>query len=308
MKFFEAFQACFLRERIDSSAVFLYNILITHQRKEFTMSTTLFALLGTPLSSSEAIEGVLSPRVSFVWNPQGGESNWERYEAVFVFASGDPDAVSPETVDGWIGHPHLRVICGDTPDAEFASLALETEAALKSEECERKFLVTYPDLAALDASPFATCVHIVQTYIVSNEKVAERVRYRERNGEVICTHTVKRRIDALTYEEVERVIDLEEYNRYLLKADPSCTPVEKTRYCVLHHGLYFELDLYPFWSDRAIVELELAEKQSGDLPFPDMFRVLKEVTDDFRYKNARLAIEIPYDDLSHSEGSQSKIG
>ena len=73
-----------------------------------------------------------------------------------------------------------------------------------------------------------------------------------------------------------------------MEADPSCRPIRKTRYCLTHENRYFEVDIYPFWKDRAIMEIELRE-EGEEICFPDMLKLIKEVTDDDSYKNAQLA-------------------
>lgn len=258
------------------------------------MSTPRIALLGTPIAPLSSVADRLAPDFAPTVSPVGGEPVWGDYDAVFVFSGAE---ITAETVAGWIGHPHLRVIAGGSAEEEARALASECGALLRDVECERKFLIAYPDLAALDRSPFAARTEITQTYLTSESGATERVRSRSRGGETIYTHTVKRRIDALSCEEVERQIDAETYRALLRRSDPARRPVEKTRYCVLAGGLYFELDVYPFWRDRAIVELELSEPSTAPIPFPREFRVLKEVTDDLRYKNVSLAREIPNDPI-----------
>lgn len=47
-------------------------------------------------------------------------------------------------------------------------------------------------------------------------------------------------------------------------------------------------DIYPFWNDKAILEIELSDEKA-DVSFPDFIKFIKEVTDDDNYKNASLA-------------------
>ena len=49
-----------------------------------------------------------------------------------------------------------------------------------------------------------------------------------------------------------------------------------------------KLMYYPFWSDKAIVEIELSD-ENAEIVFPKQLKVIKEVTDDDSYKNASLA-------------------
>ena len=75
-------------------------------------------------------------------------------------------------------------------------------------------------------------------------------------------------------------------------ADPALRPIFKTRYAIPYKGRTAEVDLYDFWQDRATVEVELAnENESAELP--PYLRVIREVSDDKRYKNVNLARELP---------------
>lgn len=49
-----------------------------------------------------------------------------------------------------------------------------------------------------------------------------------------------------------------------------------------------EIDLYPEWRDRAIVEVELRD-EAELIVFPEEIRVIGEVTNEPAYKNAALA-------------------
>lgn len=90
-------------------------------------------------------------------------------------------------------------------------------------------------------------------------------------------------------EENEYEITADEYVRLLEQLDESCTPVEKTRYCFNYSDQLFELDVYPFSHDLAIMELEL-DFPEQKIYFPECVNVLKDVSDDKRYSNASLAL------------------
>ena len=49
-----------------------------------------------------------------------------------------------------------------------------------------------------------------------------------------------------------------------------------------------EIDVYPFWNDKAIAEIELSD-ENASVEFPPKIKVIKEVTEDEAYKNASLA-------------------
>ena len=88
--------------------------------------------------------------------------------------------------------------------------------------------------------------------------------------------------------EIERRLSQQEYLRLLMDADTTRRQIRKTRYCLTYENQYFEIDVYPFWDDKAIAEIELSD-ENAVIAFPDEIRVIKEVTDDEAYKNASLA-------------------
>jgi CYTH domain-containing protein len=64
------------------------------------------------------------------------------------------------------------------------------------------------------------------------------------------------------------------------------------RYCLTYDNQYFQIDVYPFWKDKAIAEIELHDV-SEKVRFPKEIKVIREVTDDPEYKNASLARHRP---------------
>ncbi|MBQ6321687.1 MAG: AAA family ATPase, partial [Lachnospiraceae bacterium] len=192
----------------------------------------------------------------------------------------------------WTGHPHLRIIDNSSDFrqklerlmAEITSFLGEPDPC----EIERKYLIAYPDLDWLASLPNATKVEMVQTYLTSPEDVQVRVRRRGIDGHYIYFWSEKRNISDTRRVEIEERLSKEEYERFLLEADPETRPIRKTRYCMADGNLYFELDLYPEWKKQAILEIELRD-ENQEVHFPEGIRVIREVTDDKRYKNYSLA-------------------
>ena len=50
----------------------------------------------------------------------------------------------------------------------------------------------------------------------------------------------------------------------------------------------FEEEIYPFWKDKAIMEIELSSEEQ-QVRFPPEIKVIREVTDDPSFKNIALA-------------------
>ena len=195
-------------------------------------------------------------------------------------------------ISAWTGHPHLRVIDNSTDfEGKMMRLISEISQFLGEPmplEIERKYLIEYPDLKALEAMPNCKKVQIIQTYLKSPEGEEIRIRQRGANGHFVCYQTHKRKITNLKRIEVERRLSQDEYLQLLIEADPNKKPIRKDRYCLTYCGQYFEIDIYPFWNDKAILEIELSTPDE-EIRFPEFLKIIREVTDDDRYSNSQLA-------------------
>ena len=163
-------------------------------------------------------------------------------------------------------------------------------------EIERKFLIRYPSKEVFDTIPACDRSAIVQTYLESEPGVTRRVRMRRYCDGTKYYKTEKIRRTSLTCDEFEGKISEKEYMGLLLTADKSRRPVEKERLLLKSGEHVFEIDIYPFWSDRAVMEVELSSEEET-FTFPAGIEVIKEVSGDKRYKNAALAKEIPNDEI-----------
>ncbi len=201
-------------------------------------------------------------------------------------------ALDDKLISVWTGHPHLRILDNSTDfkgkmerlTAEIASFLGEPEPC----ETERKFLIEYPDINELENNPLCDSVEITQTYILEEGADECRVRKRGKNGEYIYSKTSKTKVSDIIRKEIEDRISEEEYNSLLSKADPERKELRKTRYCLVSGSQYFEIDIYPFRNDIAIMEIELAS-ENDEVIFPEGIRIIKEVTGDDEYKNSSLA-------------------
>lgn len=195
-------------------------------------------------------------------------------------------------IAAWTGHPHLRIIGNETDfEGKMKNLMREISSFLgepEPMEVERKFLIEYPDISWLESMPSCQKVEIIQTYLSSDPSEEVRVRQRGLDGNYIYFQTIKRSIDGLRRVEIERRLSQREYLSLLMNADTTRRQIRKTRYCLTYENQYFEIDIYPFWNDRAIVELELSD-ENARISFPEKLTVIREVTDDPSYKNAALA-------------------
>ena len=200
-------------------------------------------------------------------------------------------ALDDKIIAAWTGHPHFRVINNETDfEEKMRRLMREIASFLGGPEpleIERKFLIEYPDIAWLESLPNCSRIDVIQTYLTAKDGEERRIRQRGSEGHYMYFMTVKRGT-GLKRIEIEKRLTKDEYLIALMETDVSRRPIRKTRYCLTWGIQYFEIDVYPFWQDRAIVEIELTD-ENDPIEFPPQLRVIREVTDDPAYKNAALA-------------------
>ena len=164
-------------------------------------------------------------------------------------------------------------------------------------EIERKYLIRYPDVNTLLAQKGVEQWEIVQIYLtVQGPGETRRIRQVVSGGEIKYYKTFKRRLTDLSNEEDEGEIDQLEYIRLCREQAPGCKPLGKTRYRIPYQGHMLEFDIYPFWEDRAILEIELESENEG-AAIPDYVRIIRDVSADPAYKNRSLAENVVYEEI-----------
>lgn len=149
-------------------------------------------------------------------------------------------------------------------------------------ECEKKFLIKS------DGVPKGLTGTRIFQYYLDPPKGYDTLRIRRsvtENSEKY-TMTAKRSIGGFTREEDERTITAEEFAE--LKAKAFCG-LEKTRYKIPYGGRILEIDVYPFWKDRCVLEIEL-ENEEGKYTLPEWAEVIADVSEDGKYTNYSLAM------------------
>ena len=199
-------------------------------------------------------------------------------------------------ISAWTGHPHFRIIDNSTEFEEKLERLLKEIASFLGEpepmEIERKYLIYYPDIKALESMPNCTKVEIAQTYLKSNDDVERRVRARGIDGNYMYYLTEKKNINNLKRIEVEKRLTQNEYLKLLMEQDNSLHTIHKTRYCLSSDNEYFEIDIYPEWDNQAIMEIELSD-ENQEIKIPNFINIYKEVTDNKTYKNYEMAKNMP---------------
>lgn len=204
----------------------------------------------------------------------------------------EASALDDKLISAWTGHPHLRIIDNTSTFEDKMKRLIAEIAAFLGEpdpyEIERKYLIEYPDIKWLESNPACRRIEIIQTYLNSAAGEEVRIRQRGADGNYVYFQTIKRKVSDLKRVEIERRLSQAEYLKLLMEADTTKRQIRKTRYCLTYENQYFEIDLYPFWNDKAIAEIELSD-ENAEVIFPKQIKVIKEVTCDDSYKNASLA-------------------
>ena len=197
-----------------------------------------------------------------------------------------------KTITAWTGHPHFRIIDNSTDfKTKMHRLIAEISQFLgepEPYEIERKFLIKMPDLASLEKDQNVNKVEILQTYLKNQDCEEKRVRQRGLNGVYSYTLTTKKKINDIKRIEKEKRITQEEYINLLMEADPNRKQIKKDRYCLVYKNQYFEIDIYPDWKDKAIMEIELCN-ENQDIFLPPNIEIIEEVTSNKEYSNFNLA-------------------
>ena len=196
-------------------------------------------------------------------------------------------------IAAWTGHPHLRII-DNRYDFDRKMLMLISEIASflgepRPLETKRKYLITYPDVRALERRPNCQRVDILQAYLrseIPGEMI--RIRQRGRDGNYLYFKTRKRTIEGMKRIELEERLSKNEYLELLMQADPDYRPIRKQRYCLSENGLYYNIDIYPQWDDQALMEIELYDSNE-QVTFPEGIEVIREVTGEEAFTNPAIA-------------------
>ena len=198
------------------------------------------------------------------------------------------------TLRAWQAHPNLRVIDNsiDFEDKLRRGIRViyDCLGMRAPQEVWHKYLIAMPDVEKLQTEFSASAIDMMQTYLVKTQpNVVRRIRQQKNGQEYLYFYTEKRYADKDAWE-TEKPITQKEYVQYLMEADTALHAVHKTKYRFSVEGQRFEIDVYPFSQERAIMRAELPEGKNAPERLQEI-EILREVTGDPAYKNSSLARE-----------------
>ena len=201
-------------------------------------------------------------------------------------------ALDDRVIAAWERHSYFRIIENlNGFEDKMRHLVAEIAAALGEPvpyEIRRRFLIDYPDIAALEALPGCHRVEMEQVYLRSEADEEIRIRRStSEDGEVF--YLTRRRLhDGQRRLEAEGRLSEREYMQFMTNADPERRPIRKVRYRLIWNSQHYEIDLYPFWTDQAVLEVSLRSEDER-VRIPSFLRVRKEVTGNAYYEVSSLA-------------------
>lgn len=212
--------------------------------------------------------------------------NAARYESVEVAREKDD-----KTLRAWSRHPALHVIDNSVNFEEKINRGIAAIFSIIGQpapaQSKRKYLIAMPDTEELVRRYNAAAVEMMQTYLAYTNPQAERRVRQQRNGsEYLYFYTEKRTNSDGTRWVTERPISEKDYISYLMEGDSSLHAVRKTKYRFALGSRRYEIDVYPFSTERAIL---FVYGDGADCELPEGIEVLREVTGDMEYKNRSLA-------------------
>ena len=195
------------------------------------------------------------------------------------------------TLRAWSGHPNLRIIDNAINFEDKINRAIREIYRIVGQPepmvRKRKYLISMPDMETLAERYAAVSIDMVQTYLcMTNPCIERRVRRQKHGGEYMYFYTEKHIRPDGTKWDTEKPITEKDYNRYLLEADPELQSVDKTKYRFVYDSCRFEIDVYPFSTDKAVM---FRYSENDEAAIPPEIRVIREVTGDPSCKNKQLA-------------------
>ena len=195
------------------------------------------------------------------------------------------------TLRAWSGHPNLRIIDNAINFEDKINRAIREIYRIVGQPepmvRKRKYLISMPDMENLAKRYAVVPIDMVQTYLcMTNPCIERRVRRQKHGGEYMYFYTEKHIRPDGTKWDTEKPITEKDYNRYLLEADPELQSVDKTKYRFVYDSCRFEIDVYPFSADKAVM---FRYSENDEAAIPPEIRVIREVTGDPDYKNKQLA-------------------
>ena len=196
------------------------------------------------------------------------------------------------TLRAWSTHPNLKIVDNAVDFEQKIQRAMREIFRIVGRpepmDKKHKYLIAMPDMNQLVVKYGAVPFEMTQDYLVmTNPNIERRVRKQKNGSDCLYFYTEKHRMEDGTMWDTERPISYKEYKKYLMEVDQELQPVHKVKYRFNLGRQRFEIDLYPFSRDKAVMFAYAAD--DSEIVPPQEIEILREVTGVPEYKNKTLA-------------------
>lgn len=197
------------------------------------------------------------------------------------------------TLRAWSTHPNLKIVDNAVDFEKKIQRALREIFRIVGRpepmDKKHKYLISMPDMNQLVVNYGAVPFEMTQNYlVVTNPNIERRIRKQKNGAEYLYFYTEKHQMQDGAMWDTERPISAKEYKRYLMEAEPELQPVHKVKYRFNQGRQRFEIDIYPFSREKAVMFAYAGEDEKEIVPPPEI-TILREVTGVPEYKNRTLA-------------------
>ena len=197
------------------------------------------------------------------------------------------------TLLAWSTHPNLKIVDNEVNFERKMDRAVREIFRIVGRpepmDKKHKYLIAMPDMNQLVVNYGAVPFEMTQNYlVVTNPRIERRIRKQKNGSDYLFFYTEKHLMEDGTMWDTERPISSKEYKKYLLEAEPGLQPVHKVKYRFNRGRQRFELDVYPFSKEKAVM-FAYAGNDTDEISLPPEIEILREVTGNPEYKNKTLA-------------------
>ena len=217
----------------------------------------------------------------------------DQYKQVPVYRKEDPDTaiyLDDKVIEAWSGHSNFRIFDAYPYFEDKMNKLIKEISFLLHEEnnnyIEKKYLIKMPDLEQLLKNKHCRKVHVKQHYLIDEtKKEKEKIVLRRENNKNFYYKVNKK--DNVKYSNS---ITADQYINKLEDENKKFYNIYKDRYYYIYDSRCFKFDIFPFWDDKAILEIDILSERE-QIKFPKFVEILEEVTEIEKYKNYYLAEE-----------------
>lgn len=217
----------------------------------------------------------------------------DQYKQVPVYRKEDPDTaiyLDDKVIEAWSGHSNFRIIDAYPYfEDKMMKLINEISYVLHEEDkayVEKKYLISMPDVEQLMKNKQCRKVHVKQHYIIDETRQEkEKIVLRRENNKNFYYKVVKK--NKVKYSNS---ITADKYINKLEDENKKFYHIHKDRYYYIFDSRCIKIDVFPFWKDKAILEVDVLNNREN-IKFPKFVHIIEDVTDNEAYKNYYLAEE-----------------